>query len=364
MLFVGGGSIGHIAPSVAVWRAVRDAAPGAECHFVCSERTEEADFLKREKLPFTQLPFRRIRLLRPQDAPTSLLRARRILTHWKPDVIFCTGGALCLPVALAATMKKIPLVIHNLDSVSGRANAMMSRWASAVCHGFPIEETRDKRKKKSAGKKLFSFHRSLFTPRAVYTGNPIRPEVTYGSKGEGFRMTGLPGRKPVMIVTGGSQGSVALNEAVQRHLKDLLQSVEIVHLTGKGKKGAGKHPGYFSMEFAQKELPHLYALADMALSRSGAGNIGELAACGIPAILVPLRGVGHDHQYGNARVAERSGGCLLLDQESMDDDLVETVKTLAADHARLAAMGAAMTTLYVPDAANRIADILMRSISR
>ncbi len=344
ILFAGGGSIGHIAPSVAVWRAVQELSPDAECHFVCSDRAEEAEFLKKEKLPFTQVAFRRIRITRPHDPAVSFLKARTIIRHWKPDAVFSTGGALAVPVALAARMAGIPIVLHDSDAVSGRANKLMTRWAAAVTHGFPTDS-------------------EIRNPKSAFTGNPIRLAVTQGSKADGLRISGLTGKKPILLVTGGSQGSVAINDAVTHHLKELLAVVEIIHLTGKGKKGAGKHPGYFPMEFAQSELPHLYAAADMAISRGGAGNIGELAACGIPSFVVPLRGVGHDHQYKNTLAAERSGGCVLLHQEALGHELVPAVAALAGDAARRKKMQAAIGKLYVPDAAKRIATIILKTRS-
>ena len=340
ILFAGGGSIGHISPSIAVWRAVQELSPGAECHFLCSDRAEEAEFLKKEKLTFTQLSFRRIRLTRPHDPAVSFLKARMIIRRWKPDAVFIKGGAVSIPVALAARLAGIPIVLHESDAVSGRANRLMARWARTVCMGFPLHDT------------------NLET---VFTGNPVRPEVTQGSEEEGFRITGLSGEKPILLVSGGSQGALALNEAVKRHLHALLKRVQIIHLTGKGKAGAGKHPGYFSTEFAQADLPHLYAITDIALGRAGAGTISEQAACGIPSLLVPLRGLAHDHQYWNAIDAEAGGGCVLLHQETLNDDLAAAVGALVDDPARLKKMNVMIRKLYVPDAANRIATLLLKT---
>ncbi len=346
ILFVGGGSIGHIAPCVAVWRACQKIDGAAESYFICTDRKEDGDFLRKENVPFTQIPVRRFSFGSLTKIIGALHAARRIIREYSPDVVFSKGGALSIPVTLAAKFSGVPVVLHESDAVSGRANRLISKWATNVCTGFPTGKA--------------TSHWPLATGR-TFTGNPIRPEVTQGSREQGLRLTGFSGQKPILLVTGGSQGAVAINDAIARHLKELLMIADVIHLTGKGKQGAGQHEGYWSQEFAQHELPHLYAVADLAISRGGAGNIGELAACGIPTIIIPLRGVGHDHQLRNAEAASRSGGCVLLHQEAMDGALLPAVTELLTDAAARRRMHDAVLTLHVPDAADRIASIVLET---
>ncbi len=330
ILLVGGGSIGHVAPAVAVWRALKRAKPDAELKMICSEEQSDAEFLKKEGIPFTAIRGRRFSPLRPDIFLGSFFRARRIIKEFSPDVVFSKGGALSVPVCLAAKIRGIPIVLHESDAVMGKANRLIARWAKTVCRGFPGE--------------------------GVFTGNPVRPVVTAGNKEEGLRITGFSGTKPVLLVMGGSQGARAINDVIAAHIDALLQIVDVIHLTGPGKGGIKARPGYFSLPFAYGELPHLYAISDLALSRSGAGGISELAACGIPSLLVPLRGLAQDHQLHNAVTAEKSGGAKMLDQETLGKTLLPALTTLAGEESKLSALRTAILTLYVPDAAQKIAD--------
>ncbi len=335
ILLVGGGSIGHVAPAVAVWRALERRDPDGARHLVCSEEPGDAAFLTREQIPFTSIRGRRFSPLRPDVFVASLLAARRLIKEFRPDAIFSKGGALSVPVCLAARIAGVPIVLHESDAVSGKANRLVGKWAKTVCTGFP-----------SAGPSIF-------------TGNPVRPEVTTGKREDGLRITGFSGTRPVLLVMGGSQGAASINGIVAAHLPELIAIADVIHLTGKGKPGGAPQTGYWSAEFAYEDLPHLYALATLALSRSGAGGISELAACGIPALLVPLRGLAQDHQLANALAAEKSGGCVALDQETLDERLIPAVRSLLEDSAQLTRMREAIRALSRADAADRIAESVL-----
>ncbi len=351
ILFAGGGSIGHIAPSVAVWRAVEMLAPDATAHFVCSQRGDDAAFLQAEHVPFSRINARRLSFFHPLHFWRAMREARLLLQQEKPDVVFCKGGALCVTVAWAAKRHGIPIVLHESDAVSGRANALIARWATVICEGFPRQAIGDTREAVS---------NDATTSRFIFTGNPVRPAIVRGSRAQGLRITGFTGERPVLIVLGGSQGAVALNEAVWKQLQALLAMADIIHLTGKGKSGAHRSMrSYWTAEFAQETLPHLYALADLALSRAGAGLISELAASAIPALLVPLRGVAHDHQWANAEAAALSGGCRVLHQETLDRTLVPSTEELLHDPAERKKMSERIHALFVPDAAERLAHLLL-----
>ncbi|MFA6039686.1 MAG: UDP-N-acetylglucosamine--N-acetylmuramyl-(pentapeptide) pyrophosphoryl-undecaprenol N-acetylglucosamine transferase [Candidatus Peribacteraceae bacterium] len=341
ILLAGGGSLGHLAPCVAVARALKDAAPEAALHMVCARREEESAFLRHEGFSPTAITLPRRSWTFPVAFLKALRQAGTILDSFRPDAVFCKGGAVSVPVALAARRRKIPIVLHESDMVSGRANRMIMRWATTICTGFP--------------------HTQYAIRHTQYAGNPIRPEVTRGNKEEGRKITGLSGNKPVLLVIGGSQGARALNDIVAAHLDELLVHCDVIHLTGPGKHGAAPRAGYWQAPFAHTELPHLYALAELALSRAGANVVTELAANSIPAILVPLRGVAQDHQEANARAAEQSGGCVVVEQDDLPAALVPATAKLLGDRTLLAVMGEKMKTLYRQDAAKDIAAILVEA---
>ncbi|PIR48973.1 hypothetical protein COU80_00995 [Candidatus Peregrinibacteria bacterium CG10_big_fil_rev_8_21_14_0_10_55_24] len=345
ILFVGGGSIGHIAPSVAVAHALKRIAPDTRVLFVCGPREEEKQFLSAEGWEPHILHAPRFSCSFPLRFPRVYLQAHRLLKELKPDGIFSKGGYISVPLCLAAHRRRIPIVLHESDVVNGYANRLVARWAHHVCLGFPMATRGDARR--------------------TFTGNPLRPAVTQGSTEEGLRLAKFTNRsRPVLLVMGGSQGSLALNRYVAEHAAELLSVFDILHVTGQGKTGIEPKPdGYWPTPFAQKEMPHLYATADIALSRAGMNTITELAANKIPTVLMPLRGVAHDHQEKNARAIETMGGCIVVEESDADAQLFSILTHLWDNLPRRRALIESSRHLWVPDAAVQIAHIIMESLA-
>ncbi|MDD3920084.1 MAG: glycosyltransferase, partial [Eubacteriales bacterium] len=210
------------------------------------------------------------------------------------------GGFVSVPVVMGAH-KLAPVVIHESDYSPGLANKIANRYATAVCVTF--EDTL-----KHVGDK------------GVFTGTPIRKELYTGSREAGFRFTGLYPGKPVVLMIGGSLGAQAVNDALREALPELLQYFNIVHLCGKGKLDAsleGK-PGYVQYEYISKELPDLFAMADVVLSRAGANAIFELLALHKPSVLVPLPlSASRGDQLQNAAYFEKKCYAYVLPQEQL-----------------------------------------------
>ena len=332
VLLVGGTSAGHLAPMVAVAEALEAAEPGIRLSFVCSDKPSDAAFLSLEKRSCFPLPLPRRNLLMPMTFVRAFFKSFAILTHEKPDVVFSKGSAVSVPLCLAAWMKRIPIVLHESDAVMGKANQQISRVATVTLLGTLI-------------------------------GNPIRARVTTGMKEEGLRVTGFTGSKPVLLVMGGSQGAQAINECIVANLNTLLSRFDIIHLTGAGKKSIENKPGYHATEFGSDVLPHLYAITTLAISRAGAGSIAELATCGIPTILIPIKGLAGDHQVKNAETAEKTGACIVLPQERLAD-LPSLLESLANDTGRLQTMRDACRYAAKPEAARLIAETVLRSVAQ
>ncbi len=332
VLLVGGTSAGHLAPMVAVAEALEAAEPGIRLSFVCSDKPSDAAFLTLEKRSCFPLPLPRRNLLMPVTFVRAFLKSFAILSHEKPDVVFSKGSAVSVPLCYAARMKGIPIVLHESDAVMGRASRQVARVATETLLGAAI-------------------------------GNPIRARVTAGKKEEGLRITGFSGAKPVLLVMGGSQGARVINDCVTANLDAILATCDVIHLTGAGKNTIANKPGYYATEFGSDVLPHLYAIATLAVSRAGAGSIAELAACGIPAILVPIKGLAGDHQVKNAEAAEKTGACVVLPQSDLDR-LPSLATSLAADAARLQTMRDSCRYAAAPEAARLIAERVLRSVAR
>ena len=314
-LFVGGGSVGHIAPAVAVWEELSDTHSNSQALFICSQRSDETEFLEAEGVSYIPMPL-------PRNVWSfigSIQKSWKIVRDFKPSIVFSKGGSLSVPLCVCAWILGIPIVIHESDAILGRANAFIARFCTRVCLGMRVTES------------------SIGLPHAVVTGNPVRRAVRQGSREEGKRITGLRGEKPVLLVMGGSQGAKALNDIVWNLLPKILEKYEVVHITGRGKipnpnLQIPNAKQYWSIEFCTSELPHIYALADVALSRAGAGSIAELEANNIPAILVPLTGVPHPHQQNNADSVADSSMFIAIDQTELSDTLLPTLKALLEQH--------------------------------
>lgn len=330
--------MGHIAPSIAVAQALKAAHPDARIHFAVGMRPEETAFVTAHGFSSTPFAAPRLGWKLPWTFLSAVRCAHALLDVLQPDVLFHKGGYVGVPLCYAAHRRKIPIVLHESDAVSGWANWLVAKWASAVCLGFPG---------------------SLKGRQTVVTGTPVRQDLLFGSRQKGLVMTGLSRMRPVLLVVGGSQGALALNRAVARSLPELLTFCDVIHLTGKGKETViGNPPGYWQCPFAGEEYPHLFAAADLALCRAGATTLTELATMGLPAILVPLEGVAHNHQRRNAEVAVDSGGCILLEQNRLAAALVPTVRHLIEATETRRAMASAIRALAHPDAARQIADVI------
>lgn len=350
-LFAGGGSLGHVLPSIAVARALQEKRSDSRIVFICSDRVEEARRISDAGFPFHVLrsPTSSMRglsiLLFPYRFLSACMQARKILCRESPCLVFLKGGSVSVPVGLMSRTLGIPFVIHESDSVPSLSTRLLSRFSKVMCAGFPDIGLSS------------ALHRKF-----VCTGNPVRKEITGGSKAAGMRITGFSGRRSVLLVIGGSQGSLAINAAVELSLDALLSVADIIHLTGEGKMTTKAHARYYAKPSAGQDLPHLYALADIVLSRAGAGALSELSVLRKPAIVVPLIGVGHDHQLKNAQFLAERNAILLLSEDRLCD-LFMYVKQIISDAALAGRLGESLFRSFPDHAAENVADILLAHAS-
>lgn len=345
-LFVGGGSGGHVVPMLAVAEALKKQESGADIFFLCSEKQLDQDFLRDAGVAYDTLPIPMRGLRFPILFLRNYRKAARILDERNIDAVFCKGGGVSVPACIAAWRRKIPIVVHESDAVMGNSNRRAARFAKTVCLGFA-----------SAAK-------DTSNANTVVTGNPVRIIATQGDRGEGMRITGLGGTRPILLVMGGSQGALSINEAIWKNLDALLKTCDVIHLTGTGKQKSINRPGYWSSEMSSDQLQHFYAAADLCVCRAGAGSIGELAANGIPTILIPIRGLAHDHQYKNALVARDNGGCALVLQEEIGETLVPEISRILGDEGLRSQMRKKISSLHHPEAAVRIAKIIAECVAK
>jgi UDP-N-acetylglucosamine--N-acetylmuramyl-(pentapeptide) pyrophosphoryl-undecaprenol N-acetylglucosamine transferase len=281
-----------------------------------------------------------------------------ILRRFKPDVVFCKGGFVALPVGVAARLLGVPLVIHESDIVPGLGTKILARWAQRICVGFPE-----------------NLYPTLQKARLKFTGNPVRAEVIGHKRASAIKNLELNPRRKNLLILGGSQGAVAVNDAVMAALPVLIKRYQIIHVTGMydlervnhgaKQQGIGVEQGYVVVPFLNADrLGDAYAAADLVISRAGANTIAELAANRKATILIPNRLMAA-HQLVNARRLAGEGAVEYLDEtETSPDRLTETVDRLLGDPARLLKLEEGIAAYGQPKAAQLLAKAILEAGGR
>ncbi len=310
IVLTGGGTAGHVTANLALIPKLQEM--GCEVRYIGSHDGIEKKLITEAGIPYDSVDtgkLRRYKDLKNLTDPFRVIRgvfqAKKLLKEWKPDIIFSKGGFVAVPVVWAASQLHIPVVSHESDMTPGLANRLTLKNATKICCNFP--ET----------------VKNLPEGKAVLTGSPIREKLLQGSKEEGLKRTGFSGELPVLMIIGGSLGSVAINNAVRKNIDALLKQFDIVHICGKGNLDTALEgrDGYRQYEYLTDGLRDLYALSDIVISRAGANVICELLALHKPNILIPLPlDASRGDQILNAQSFEKQGFSYVLDQHEMEKD--------------------------------------------
>jgi undecaprenyldiphospho-muramoylpentapeptide beta-N-acetylglucosaminyltransferase len=357
-LIVGGGTAGHTLPAIAIARAlVERGHPARSIHFVGSERGSEHRLVPQAGFDITTLPGRGIQrrltwenvgavlgLLRAMGRAVGVVRRRR------PRVVVAVGGYAAAACGLAAALFRIPIVVAEQNAVPGAVNRLLARFAKAAAVSFPGTALR----------------------RAVVTGNPLRPEILAADRDPAAARAALdvPPDRRLVLVFGGSLGSRRINVATAGLVDRWADrdDVAVRHVVGErdwedpdARREEREGPGsilYVPVRY-EDDMPTALAAADLVVSRSGATTVSELAAIGVPAVLVPLPIATADHQTANARFMVDAGAARLVPDAELDAGrLAREVGDLLTDPPRLARMAAAAARQARPDASDRVADLV------
>ena len=292
IILTGGGTAGHVTPNLALIPSLK--AAGYEIRYIGSYQGIERKLIESAGIPYDGISSGKLRRyfdLKNFTDPLRVLKgygeALKLLKKYKPDVIFSKGGFVAVPVVFAA-----------------KPNKLCIPSAKKVCCNFP--ETL----------------KYLPADKAVLTGSPIREDLLTGDRLAGLQYTHLSASKPVLLVIGGSLGSVKVNTAIRKILPRLLESFQVIHVCGKGNLDDTLigTPGYVQYEYVDKPLKHLFAAADLVVSRAGANSICELLALRKPNILIPLSAAAsRGDQILNARSFAEQGFSAVLEEEQMTD---------------------------------------------
>lgn len=351
IILTGGGTAGHVTPNIALIPELEKR--GYEIHYIGSKDGIETKLMADFDIPYYGISSGKLRryfdiknFTDPARIMKGYVEAARIIKKVKPDVIFSKGGFVTVPVVLAAKRKKVPCVLHESDLSPGLANRLCLPAATAVCANFP--ETLS----------------HLPEEKAHLTGSPIRKELFSGNRLKGLDFCGFGTDKPVILVIGGSLGSVRVNEAVRDILPRLLERYQIIHLCGKDKLDESLQgtDGYVQFEYIQKELCDLLDAADLVISRAGANAICELLALHKPNILIPLSlEASRGDQILNAESFQKQGfSCVIREEDLTGEGLLNAVNEVYEN--RKTYMGA-MEASDQHNAVTKVADIIDEIVS-
>ena len=349
IILTGGGTAGHVTPNIALIPELQKR--GYEIHYIGSKTGIEKELIGNFDIPYYGISSGKLRRyfdVKNFTDPFRILKgyteADKLIKKIKPDVVFSKGGFVTVPVVKAAKRRKVPCVLHESDISPGLANRLCLSSATAICANFP--ETLE----------------NLPEDKAYLTGSPIRSELFSGNRLKGLDFCNLTANKPVILVIGGSLGSVRVNEAVREILPQLLETYQVIHLCGKDKvdedlKGT---TGYVQYEYIQKELCDILDAADIVISRAGANAICELLALHKPNTLIPLSlEASRGDQILNAASFEKQGFSYVIKEEDLTSDkLLEAVQYVSENKQTYKA---AMSASNQQDAVIKVADIIEKT---
>ena len=325
IILTGGGTAGHVTPNLALIPSLK--ALDYEIRYIGSYQGIEKRLIENAGIPYDGISSGKLRRyldVKNFSDPFRVLKgyaqALRLIHRYKPDVVFSKGGFVSVPVLLADKHYKVPVIIHESDMTPGLANKICIPSAAKVCCNFP--ETL----------------KYLPSDKAVLTGSPIRAELLSGDRLAGLSYSHLSADRPVILVIGGSLGSVTVNGVIRRILPRLLKDFQVIHICGKGNLDESLigTAGYVQYEYVDAPLKHLFAAADLVVSRAGANSICELLALHKPNLLIPLSAAAsRGDQILNAKSFGAQGFSKVLEEEALTEDtLYQSIQDLYENRAK------------------------------
>ncbi|MFH0905173.1 MAG: undecaprenyldiphospho-muramoylpentapeptide beta-N-acetylglucosaminyltransferase [bacterium] len=366
VLLAGGGTGGHILPTLAVAAALQNKQPGIELLYVGSRRPQDRELVEAAGIPFQAISagkLRRYFALENIADPFKFMRgvweAGVILKRFRPQVVFAKGGYVSLPIVVAAGHLNIPVIVHESDSRLGRANRWALRSATKLALAFPIEECIKN-----------SLIPESYRAKLVYTGLPIGRDLWEGSREPLFH-----NGKPIVMISGGSQGASAINDLVWGVLPQLANRYDLIHQVGEAHLSAATEQqqglpadlqnSYLPFGFDRQLHRRGLRLADLIVGRAGS-SIFEFAVLGKPTILIPLPVKIGDDQIRNSRFIEQLGAAVVLDQNGLTSEkLLAAIDELMTDTDKCKMIASQLAELGAKsrEAAEAVAQLILSTVS-
>ncbi len=278
---------------------------------------------------------------------SSVLSVRKLLQQGKFQGVFTTGGYIAGPTVIAARSLNLPVILHESNALPGKVTRFFGPWCTAVAVGFDVA--------------------AKYLPRAktVCTGTPVRSQFLDEGIAASLDLR-IPEGVPLIVVFGGSQGAVAINKLVREAAQAWFDAgVWVVHLTGENDPDADhlQHPQYISLPF-YNNMAALLRRGNLAITRSGAGSLTELAVCGTPAILIPYPFAAEDHQTYNGSVFTTAGAALMFQQSELTAEMLQNKVLSLLQSPELLTMAKEAKAIAVPDSAEKLAQLMREVVER
>lgn len=346
IILTSGGTAGHIWPIISIIDELKKDS-NLEFLYIGSHQGPEKKIAQDQNIPFKGLVVGKWRgyfsLSNIWDLFKTLfglIQAYFLIIKFKPDVVFAKGGYVTFPVLFWTKKFKIPLVIHESDAIAGKANRWASSFAQKICVGYPIE-----------------YYQDIDLSKIIYTGTPVQKEF--------LNVASVKNEKPTILITGGSQGSVKINQIIESILPELLEKFEVYHQIGLNnfdKKNIFKNINYYPIGFT-REMAKIMAKSDLVVSRSGANTLAEISQLAKASILIPFPSAASNHQASNADVYKKSLAAVVISEKELTPDFLLTeINRLMTDQNLRNQMGQNAHEFARPQAAHEIAKIIIDTV--
>ena len=360
ILLTTGGTAGHVEPELAVINEIKKKAKEKniplEFLWVGSTFGPEKELVEKTGVRYKSVLTGKIRryfsfenFIDPFKIFVGILQSLWIVITYRPDVTFGKGGFVSFPAVFASWLLYKPILIHESDSIPGLTNKILGKLATKIALSFKIAK---------------NFFRE---DKCVITGNPISREILFGDKNRGFERFNLDPEKPVLFITGGSQGAEAVNRIIDQCAPRLLKDCQILHQRGKGKlkpqdrKSPSYIAGYRQVEFlSREEMADSLTLATIIIARAGANSLFELASIGKPAIIIPLPLAAQDHQRSNAFYFQKKKAVVVFTEANLTPEILTgIIKDLLENKEKRRSLSENIKKLASENAVGLIADHIL-----
>ncbi len=346
IILTGGGTAGHCTPHVALLPYLKNYFD--KIYYIGSENGIEKEIISKENIPYFSVPCEKLRrdfsiknLIMPFKVINGTFKAGKIIDKLKPNIIFSKGGYVAVPTVIAGSRRNIPIISHESDYTLGLANKITAKMCKEVLTSFP--------------------QTALTLQNGKHVGSPIRKVVFNKNESLSLKHFGFLGKKPILLVLGGSLGSLTINKSLRLALDSILQKFDVIHVCGKNNlDNTIKKNGYYQTEY-MFDIEKAFSIASVCVARAGSNSVFELMALKIPTVLIPLpKGASRGDQIFNAEHFQKLGLAYVLPQSALTPESLNFAVNSA--YANRFTLAQNFSNTPIKDASEKIVEIIVQNI--